>query len=144
MECRLPSWNRLASDGRRRTHRIFARHLPRLAPCPLALPTLQRNWLAAQRWHIHLPGLLHPLARQQRHYLPTPALCCKKHDSLASHLVIAIILPIPKKTLLIITSAPAGRAAPQQIAPNHKKLRISHAKPIASKHLPHAWEVFLV
>ena len=82
VECRLPSWSRLASDGRRRTHRICARHLPRLAPRPLAMPTLQRNWLAAQRRHIHLPRLLHPLARQQRHHLPTPTLCCKKHDDI--------------------------------------------------------------
>ena len=113
VECRLPSWSRLASDGRRRTHRICARHLPRLAPRPFAMPTLQRNWPAAQRRHIHLPRLLHPLARQQRHYLPTSTLCCKKHYGFASRLIIAIILPIPKKTLLIITSAPAGRAAPQ-------------------------------
>ena len=142
MECRLSSWSWLASDGRRRAHRICARHLPRLAPRPLALPTLQRNWLTAQRRHIHLPRLLHPLARQQRHYLPTSTLCCKKHYGFASSLIIAIILPIPKKDPPnhLHTNRQNSSTADH---PKPKKLRTSHAKPTTPKHLPLTWEVLL-
>lgn len=117
MECRLPSWNRLASDGRRRTHRIFARHLPRLAPCPLALPTLQRNWLTAQRWHIYLSCLLHPLACQQRHYLPAPALCCKKHDD--------ITRPYCRSNSRTLPATSPSRTQCERISPKNKSLMLT-------------------